>query len=303
MFPVIEVPNEVDAFEQLGTKPKVWFRANDNKRWLFKYIDREDGRATGEDWSEKVSSELCDLLGLPHACYDFGIWKGHKGVVCPIFVPESGHLIHGNELLVHVDKGYPKDKFYNVREHTLRSVLAIIRTEGINPPIGWKSFTDVTSSLDVFIGYLMLDAWIANQDRHHENWGLILSPKPTVHLAPTFDHASSLGWNEKDEIRVERLGTTDVRRGMESYVEKAHSAFFRSRTSDRPFSTLDAFKEASRFRPAASMAWLARLAQVPQEAVSNVFEQIPRDRITSASIAFACRMLELNRQRLLKFKV
>jgi hypothetical protein len=90
---------------------------------------------------------------------------------------------------------------------------------------------------------------------------------------------------------------------MESYVEKAHSALFRSRTSDRPLSTLDAFKEASRFRPAASMAWLARLAQVPQEAVSNVFEQIPRDRITSTGIAFASRMLELNRQRLLKFKV
>ena len=51
------------------------------------------------------------------------------------------------------------------------------------------------------------------------------------------------------------------------------------------------------------MAWLARLAQVPQEAVSNVFEQVPRDRITSAGIAFASRMLELNRQRLLKFKV
>lgn len=175
MFPVIEVPDESDAIEQLGTKPKIWFRANDNKRCLFKYIDREDGCATGEDWSEKVSSELCDLLGLPHACYDFGIWRGHKGVVCPTFVPKSGHLIHGNELLVHVDKGYPKDRFYNVKEHTLRRVIFIVRLEAIKAPIGWKSFADVTSSLDVFIGYLMLDAWIANQDRHHENWGLILT--------------------------------------------------------------------------------------------------------------------------------
>ena len=148
MFPVIEVPDEADAFEQLGTKPKVWFRAKGNERCLFKYIIREGGHTTGEDWSEKVSSELCELLGLPHAHYDFGIWKGQKGVVCPSFVPDGGRLVHGNELLVHIVESYPKDKFYHVREHTLRRVLALIRTEGIHTPIGWQSFTDVTSSLD-----------------------------------------------------------------------------------------------------------------------------------------------------------
>jgi serine/threonine protein kinase HipA of HipAB toxin-antitoxin module len=45
---------------------------------------------------------------------------------------------------------------------------------------------------DVFLGYLMLDAWIANLDRHHENWGLVLTKDITGHLAPSYDHASSL---------------------------------------------------------------------------------------------------------------
>ncbi len=53
MFRVIDVPDEVDAVEQVGTKPKVWFH---NNKYLFKYIYRESGHATGEDWSEKVSS-------------------------------------------------------------------------------------------------------------------------------------------------------------------------------------------------------------------------------------------------------
>jgi hypothetical protein len=44
----------------------------------------------------------------------------------------------------------------------------------------------------------MLDAWIGNGDRHHLNWGLVrnkLTPNiiETIHLAPTYDHASSLG--------------------------------------------------------------------------------------------------------------
>jgi len=31
---LMSFPNEVDAVEQLGTKPKIWFRANDKKKVL-----------------------------------------------------------------------------------------------------------------------------------------------------------------------------------------------------------------------------------------------------------------------------
>jgi hypothetical protein len=57
----------------------------------------------------------------------------------------------------------------------------------------------------------MLDALIGNTDRHHENWGLVLqgtSDHQDLRLAPTFDHASSLGRNETDERREARLGLT-----------------------------------------------------------------------------------------------
>src|SRR5712691_13257238 len=36
-------------------------------------------------------------------------------------------------------------------------------------PIGWTPFAGVREAVDVFVGYLMFDAWIANTDRHHEN--------------------------------------------------------------------------------------------------------------------------------------
>ena len=51
--------------EPLGSKKKLWFRdpMGTEPRVLFKY-NRAD---TGEDWSEKVASELAQLLGLPHA--------------------------------------------------------------------------------------------------------------------------------------------------------------------------------------------------------------------------------------------
>lgn len=49
----------------------------------------------------------------------------------------------------------------------------------------------LSSALDVFAGYVLLDAWIANQDRHHENWGA-LRMGTALYLAPSFDHGAAL---------------------------------------------------------------------------------------------------------------
>ena len=48
----------------------------------------------------------------------------------------------------------------------------------------------VFTASDVFVGFILLDAWFANQDRHHENWGALRDD--VLRLAPTFDHGASL---------------------------------------------------------------------------------------------------------------
>ncbi|HSV66319.1 MAG TPA: hypothetical protein VLJ59_10500 [Mycobacteriales bacterium] len=56
----------------------------------------------------------------------------------------------------------------------------------------------------VFAGYLVLDDWIANRDRHDENWAVLRPPTgepgPAM-LAGSFDHASGLGFNLVHGIR------------------------------------------------------------------------------------------------------
>jgi hypothetical protein len=296
MYRIVSVPDEAaDLHEQLGTKPKFWFRGVD---CLFK-----EGRpGTGDDWSEKVASELCDLLRLPHAIYDLAVWRGKRGVVCPTFVPEGGRLVHGNELLAEVVSAYPTRQFFRVRQYTLNSVLAVIEDDRIKVPIGWDTRYGVTSALDVFIGYLMFDAWIANQDRHHENWALVVSMEPAIHLAPTYDHASSLGSNEIDKNRKDRLTTHDKGRSIERYVERAQSAFFLSPSSSKPLSTLDAFFEVGKVRPEAAKSWLESLMDVSWRDVEMIFEQIPHNLISDVAIEFALKMLDLNRGRLLALR-
>ncbi len=296
MFHIIRVPDQAASLtEQLGTKRKFWFRDEQGQRCLFK-----EGRPnTGDDWSEKVTDELCELIELPHVNYDLAVWKGRRGVVSRRFVPQGGQLVHGNELLARRIREYPKTDFFRVSQHTLRRVLAILRSPRIQLPIGWRRFAAVETALDVFVGYLMFDAWIANQDRHHENWALVVTLERTIHLAPSYDHASSLGSNETDESREDRLTTRDKGRSIERYVERAISAFYSSPSSNKPLSTLDAFREAGRIRPEAADSWLERLKRVSLQDIVRIFEQIPQERITPVAIAFAQRMLELNRQRLL----
>ncbi len=167
MFPIIEVPDTAPILlEHLGTKKKFWF---DNYRFLFK----EARENTGEDWAEKIACEICTLLKLPHADYDLATWKGKRGVVAKSFAqPDEGQrLVMGNELLFRLNRQYPVTEIRGVRQHTVRSALAVASLEPIRPPIGLDRINGVVTASDVFVGYLLLDAWIANQDRHHQNWG------------------------------------------------------------------------------------------------------------------------------------
>lgn len=294
MFPIITIPANVPRdLEPLGTKFKFWFRDDNQLYTLFK----EARPNTGEDWAEKIASELCSWLGLPHASYDLAVWKGMSGVVSRSFVPKDGRLELGNELLAKIVPEYPKRQFFHVRQHTLRRVFAVLRSPDLLAPLAWKGMP--SAPVDIFVGYLMLDAWIANQDRHHENWGLVVTLERTKHLAPSYDHASSLGSNETDKTRESRLTTRDRRYAMEHYVTRARSAFFTSSSDKQPMSTLEAFLWAGKRRPAAAKSWLNCLEGVSNQDVYRLFERVPDHRISAIAIEFSVKMLGLNQQRLL----
>ena len=297
MFPVIPVEDDAPImYEQLGTKKKFWM---DNFRLLYK----ETREGTGEDWAEKVTCELCDLLEIPHAHYDLAVWKGKRGVVTENFAlgDEGKRLILGNELLFKLDPMYPKSDIRRVRQHTVRKVVAITDSDDIGPPIQLRITPEIKTAGGVFVGYLMFDVWVANQDRHHENWGLILDVgQKSINLAPSFDHASSLAPFERDETKQDRLSTKDKGRTIERYVEKATSAFYYSDTSAKPLSTIDTFLIAAKRHPQAALGWLKRLENLSVHSIETIFDKVPEDIMSPVSKKFAMRILTINRDRLLR---
>jgi hypothetical protein len=295
-YPIIDLPYDAPTqLEQLGTKTKFWFRDQNGQSMLFK-----EGRpGTGENWAEKVCCEICRLLGIPHAGYELAAWKGRKGVVSPMFVPEGGRLVCGNELLAKIINDYDEGKRYKVRQHTVRTVMAVLSMDGVGLPLGWNAPATIKDAAGVFVGYLMLDTLVSNQDRHHENWGLVLVPDKGIFFAPTFDHASSLGRNETDQVRMQMLGTRDVGRSVEAYVGRAVSALYATPPGPKPLGTLEAYAEAAKIRSEAADYWVGRLADTNPQQFRAIVEEVPDAEISAPARDFACRMLELNRQRIL----
>lgn len=306
MFHIFKVPQEAaQALEQMGTKYKFWYSDDNNKLTLFK-----EGRPeTGENWAEKIACELATLIEIPHAHYELATYKEKKGVICKSLVePPGARLIHGNELLAKFSTGHEDSEMFKQRkeEHTIGRVLSYFKATNktIYPPHAHPTEEYLSTALDFFIGYLMFDAWIANQDRHSENWGLIKHIDGNSYLAPSYDHGSSLGRNETDSKRNTILTTKDRGCNIEKYVTKARSALFNP-TENKPkkaIYTIDAFSIAGRQNPMAAIKWQERLASIKTDSIKNIIDKIPGDFMTSIARNFTKELLILNKTRILNLE-
>ena len=297
-FDIIVVPGDAaEATEAMGTKFKFWFYHPELGYCLYKQARPN----TGEDWAEKIAASLCELLKVPHARIELATWNNARGTVSPSFLPNGSSLILGNEILAPMVPEYPRFQAFNVSQHTLDVVLAAISNNAVNLPLNWIPPAAIQTAIDTFVGYLLLDAWIGNSDRHHENWGFIetslnvSTQKRMFHLAPTYDHASSLGREMLDSKRLERL----LNRSVSAYVDKCRSALYAQIGDKKALRPLDAFREAAQQATNAASVWLECLSCVSSTETLALFNRVPSNRISETAIAFAQDILEINQRRLL----
>jgi hypothetical protein len=295
-FLVFDVPLDApEESEDLGTKEKFWFNHPVKGKCLFKKARPE----TGEAWSEKIAAELSELLNLPHASYELAKFSNEFGTLSPSFIPEGGNLFLGNEILSQVISSYPREE-NAPSQHTVAQVLETLERSSLGLPLSWIAPDGITNAVEVFVGYLLLDAWIGNTDRHHENWGVIRLEGQT-YLAPTYDHASSLGRELRDEKR-NSLSSGTYKRSVQTYVEKGPSCLYSEAIDAKPLKIYDAFCKAAKLYPKAANIWLDILATISADNTLALFQRIPGECISLIAIEFAQKILEINQNRLLEFK-
>src|SRR5262249_6358783 len=157
-------------------------------------------------WAEKLGAEIAELLGIPHAKVELAQYSGKRGSVSLDLTDNTkrGDLVLGNSLLVAQDPTYPAKgaNYFRIPQHTAGTIVVALAQGFIGLPVELPAVPEVSDALGLFAGYLLLDAFIANQDRHHENWGVIERSFMTLReaeLCPTFDHASSFAHNLPDK--------------------------------------------------------------------------------------------------------
>ena len=276
----------VRKVEPGGSNEPIWLRDGVSDRRMFKQVVMRDGRRQGEDWAEKIAAELAHLVGVPAPGVELAIRDGHPGCICDDLVPGADwEMQTGSVLIGAIDPAFvPKAK--NRVGHNLINIEAILRPlpplPGLDP--------ELSSSYDVFCGYLMLDAWIANADRHDANWSVYRNPGDELFLSPSYDHGNSLGFNLIDDRRQ-----TELSRGIASWAAKGCAIRFEN---SRKVTLVELTQQAlSRTTAGVRDYWMSRLGEVTVGQWEQIVGLTPG--MSPAARIFCTELLKTNQRRLL----
>ena len=163
---------------------------------------------------------------------------------------------------------------------------------------GWRSIKRRMRLAEYFI----FDAVIGNVDRHHENWGVLRKRVPGKwlgRLAPTFDHASSLG-RELLDTGGKRSRKRYLEVGIDKYTEKARGAIFIAERDARAPSPLElvrwCVKQADYRQFFEKVS--TRLDLLDSETVEEIIGKVPATWMTSTARDFALALVCYNRDQL-----
>ena len=285
--------------EQLGTKDKFWLRATEEHAlpsssvWLFK----EPTLETGQHWAEKIAYEISRKMGVLAPRVELAEFNGIKGSITENFTTDNYDLFHGNQILAGSDSSYEPGQRFSQNDHTLERIIEALR----------HTFPDDKFSQQAcqkFASYLVLDALICNVDRHHENWGVLRKNNSDGtwrgRLAPSFDHASSLGRELKDDASKQKRRRYLDELGIAKYLERGRCPIFMDVTGRHGPSPIRLVERASkdpRFQAFFSSA-LELIERVSQPDFEKIIAEIPQNWMTDTAREFSLSLLSETHRRL-----
>ena len=288
-YPVVTVqPNWVLQPEAMGGKSKFWFLhpGEKERRWLFKY-PRPD---TGEHWAEKIASEVAQRLDVPVARVELAISQDVRGSATESFIDNDQQLFHGNQILASQVGDYDPELRYGHNHHTLQNIwLALERS--------FEELEGADTAKVRFASFLVLDAVIGNTDCHHENWGLVrrtTEDGSVGYLAPSFDHASSMG-RELTDVRRERILASHR---IGEYSERGAGGIYWSDSGRNGPSPLQLARLALREYPDLLSPVLERVAILDRAPLKEIVGRMPDGWMADSARRFLVQLIIYNCQQL-----
>lgn len=297
--------------EQAGSSENRWLiEPGTDELWLHKDTHiPSNGQEQGEDWSEFVATQVAKTLAIPCAETRLCSRGGRRGSlslsvlaqadVRPFALNEGRVVLERSKAPGYVRhlEGKPAHDPHrpDVKRpgHSLQNIKAAL--EGTGPPTTFAG-PQGCDGFDVFAGYLVLDALIANSDRHEQNWA-VLTPQllgPIERLAPSYDHASSLGYNLTDQKRESLLA--DRASGLDRWSERGRARRYEHRGT--PLTLVEHAAEAVALcSPDGRLWWTQVLERGDLGGPHEVLAE-PILGMSEHASRFASELLELNLRRL-----
>ncbi|MEP7364586.1 MAG: HipA domain-containing protein, partial [Acidobacteriota bacterium] len=207
---------------------------------------------------------------------------------------EGRELYHGNQVLAGQVLGYDPAKKFRQSSHTLANIFSALDRV-------FRRGETAAAAKQRIADYLVLDALVGNTDRHHENWGILVKRTPrgrTGMIAPSFDHASSLGRELLDDTpgkcRVRILKENRI----EQYAEKAPGAIYWNENDKRAIGPLELVRRAAAAYPDLFRPALAGLDSLEKESVERIVGRVPQGWMSGVARQFALELTCYNLKQL-----
>lgn len=196
MYRIIDVTDWIykETLQVSGTREKRWLKHEDISpdTFLFKLPKA----TTNEAWAEKVTSEIGKKLGFNMMDVDFATNNDTNAVLLKNFSPGSKTMADGGEIISAFLNDFDPDSLVGY------SIENIIKSLSKHPLLGNSNFESE------FISMCIFDAFVANQDRHCENWAIILNS--TSYFAPIYDNGASLGFNSSKDKMLKMISDKNM---------------------------------------------------------------------------------------------
>lgn len=197
-----------------GRSEKIWLSSG-SEVGLFKFPKQfSDGNITTEHVTEKLASDIANLLDIPCAKVDVGTYNGRLGSMSYQINKSNEFLMEG---ISFINKAYPNydiDKLYDPVKKIYYSL-----------PIIYPIIKGLHCERE-FVEMVTFDALIGNSDRHHSNWAVLVTfenlDKLEVSYSPLYDNGSSLCSYVKESDIDSFLGN-DINRLVSLVTTKSKS--------------------------------------------------------------------------------
>lgn len=294
--------------EQTGSHETTWLldARDETTRWLHKNTTVHGDREQGEDWAEIIATQVGIRLGVPVALTRLCSRAERRGSLSRDVRPRkldlfSGHLVledcpDVDDYIAHLEGEPAHDPRRPDTKRPGHSIANIRKAlEGNGAPPGFDG-PETMDAFDVFAGYLLLDALVANRDRHEQNWAQLRPQLTTMapQLCPSYDHSSSLGFAE-----------TEAKTALRAKDPQALRAWARRGTAGRfehagtPHSLVRLAAEALAIASTeAQHHWSQRITEIDLTPITEPLASGVIPEMSEQTTRFVIALLELNLERI-----